>query len=259
MKGVVLAGGLGTRLYPLTFATNKHLLPVYDQPMIYYPIQTLVKAGIDEIMVVTGGPHAGDFLRVLRNGRHLGVRHLEYAYQEEERGIADALSLCEEFADGEHLCVILGDNTTDADIRPAVESFTGGALIFLARVPDPHRFGCPVFDPADPTRIVRIEEKPKEPKSSYAVTGLYLYDSRVFDFIRELEPSPRGELEITDVNNRYLELGLLRWVELKGFWSDAGTFESLHRANRYWAERRGYRDPETTAFQPMLAGGHSTH
>ncbi|MCS7049992.1 MAG: sugar phosphate nucleotidyltransferase [Thermomicrobium sp.] len=258
MKGVVLAGGLGTRLYPLTFATNKHLLPVYDQPMIYYPIQTLVRAGIDEIMVVTGGPHAGDFLRVLRNGRHLGVRHLEYAYQEEERGIADALSLCEEFADGEHLCVILGDNTTDADIGPFVERFEGGALIFLARVPDPHRFGCPVFDPSDPTRIVKIEEKPKEPKSPYAVTGLYLYDQRVFEFIRELEPSPRGELEITDVNNRYLELGLLRWVELQGFWSDAGTFESLHRANRYWAERRGYRDPEPLAPTWTLTGEQTT-
>ncbi|GBD16495.1 Glucose-1-phosphate thymidylyltransferase 2 [bacterium HR26] len=250
MKGVVLAGGLGTRLYPLTYATNKHLLPVYDQPMIYYPIRTLVRAGIDEIIVVTGGPHAGHFLPVLRDGKHLGVRHLEYTYQPSEGGIAEALGLCEEFADGDDVCVILGDNTTDADIRPEVEGFTGGALIFLARVPDPERFGCPVFDPGDPTRILRIEEKPKRPKSPYAVTGLYIYDARVFDYIRELRPSERGELEITDVNNRYLAAGELRWVELRGFWSDAGTFESLHRANRYWAEKRGWRDPE-----PAQVGG----
>jgi len=241
MKGIVLAGGLGSRLYPLTHATNKHLLPIYDQPMIYYPIATLVNAGIDHIMVVTGGPHAGHFLRVLRDGKHLGVRHLEYAYQENEGGIAEALGLCEDFADGDDICVILGDNTTDADIRPAVESFTGGALLFLAKVPDPHRFGCPRFDPNDPTRILRIEEKPREPASNYAVTGLYIYDARVFDYIARLEPSDRGELEITDVNNFYLEDGLLRWVELEGFWTDAGTFESLHRANRYWAERRGWR------------------
>lgn len=241
MKGIVLAGGLGSRLYPLTHATNKHLLPIYDQPMIYYPIATLVNAGIDHIMVVTGGPHAGHFLRVLRDGKHLGVRHLEYTYQENEGGIAEALSLCEDFADGDDICVILGDNTTDADIRPAVESFTEGALLFLAKVPDPHRFGCPRFDPNDPTRILRIEEKPREPASNYAVTGLYIYDARVFDYIARLEPSDRGELEITDVNNFYLADGLLRWVELEGFWTDAGTFESLHRANRYWAERRGWR------------------
>jgi len=218
--------------------------------MIYYPISTLVRAGIDEIIVVTGGPHAGHFLPVLRDGKHLGVRHLEYTYQPSEGGIAEALGLCEEFADGDDVCVILGDNTTDADIRPEVESFTGGALIFLARVPDPERFGCPVFDPEDSTRILRIEEKPKRPKSPYAVTGLYIYDARVFDYIRELRPSERGELEITDVNNRYLAAGELRWVELRGFWSDAGTFESLHRANRYWAEKRGWRDPE-----PAQVGG----
>jgi glucose-1-phosphate thymidylyltransferase len=238
VKGIILAGGLGTRLYPLTHATNKHLLPVYDQPMVYYPITTLVSAGIDDVIVVTGGPHAGHFLPVLRNGKDFGLRHLEYTYQANEGGIAEALGLCEEFADGEPVCVILGDNTTDADIRPAVESFERGAMIFLKTVPDPQRFGCPVFDPLDPTRIVRIEEKPRDPRSQYAVTGLYIYDAAVFDFIRNLEPSARGELEITDVNNRYLAAGQLRWVELSGFWSDAGTFESLYRTNSYWSEKK---------------------
>ena len=176
MKGVILAGGLGSRLYPLTYATNKHLLPVYDKPMVYYPIQTLVQAGIREIMIVVGGPHAGDFMGVLRNGKEFGIGHLEYAFQENEGGIAQALGLCEDFADGGELAVILGDNTTDADISPAVHSFPGGARIFLKQVPDPHRFGVPVFDEKDPARIVRIDEKPRDPKSSFAVTGLYLYD-----------------------------------------------------------------------------------
>ncbi len=238
MKGIILAGGLGSRLYPLTHATNKHLLPIYDRPMIYYPITTLVSAGIDDIMIVTGGPHAGHFLPVLRTGRQFGIRHLEYTFQENEGGIAEALGLCEEFADGEPICVILGDNTTDADIRPAVQEFDGGAMLFLKRVPDPERFGCPVFDPEDPGRIVRIEEKPREPRSDFAVTGLYVFDEQVFDLIRQLEPSDRGELEITDVNNFYLRAGELRWVELAGYWSDAGTFESLYRTNRYWAERK---------------------
>lgn len=235
MKGVVLAGGLGTRLYPLTYATNKHLLPVFDRPMIYYPIQTLVHAGISEVMVVTGGPHAGHFLGVLRNGHELGLTHLEYAYQESEGGIAQALALCEDFADGESITVILGDNTTDADIGPAVRTFERGARLFLKEVPDPERFGIPVFDADE--RIVRIEEKPKEPKSSYAVTGLYIYDKKVFDYIGRCKPSGRAELEITDVNNLYVEAGELDWVELGGFWSDAGTFESLYRTNRFWAEK----------------------
>lgn len=237
MKGVVLAGGLGTRLYPLTYATNKHLLPVYDKPMIFYPISTLVQAGITDILIVTGGPHAGDFIRVLKNGKELGVKHLEFAYQEHEGGIADALSLCEDFADNGPIAVILGDNTTDADIAPAVRDFQNGAMVFLRKVPDPERFGVPVFDPKEPSRIIAIEEKPAHPKSGYAVTGLYLYDSRVFDFIREISPSARGELEITDVNNRYIQEGKLRWAELKGFWSDAGTFESLFRSNAYWAQK----------------------
>src|SRR5262245_48419295 len=189
--------------------------------MVYYPITTLVSAGIDDVIVVTGGPHAGHFLPVLRNGRDFGLRHLEYTYQANEGGIAEALGLCEEFADGEPVCVILGDNTTDADIRPAVEGFAGGATIFLKTVPDHERFGCPVFDPAAPERVVRIEEKPAQPQSNYAVTGLYIYDGGVFDIIRTLKPSGRGELEITDVNNCYLSEGRLRWVELSGFWSDA--------------------------------------
>jgi len=238
MKGVVLAGGLGSRLYPLTHATNKHLLPVYDRPMVYYPIQTLVNAGITEVIVVTGGPHAGHFLRVLKNGQDLGLKHLEYAYQEGEGGIAAALKLCEDFADGDSIAVILGDNCTDADIRPAVESFSEGAKIFLKEVHDPERFGVPEFDAADTNKIVSIEEKPKQPKSNFAVTGLYLYDHNVFDHIRTIKPSGRGELEITDVNNRYIESGAMTWAPLEGFWSDAGTFSSLFSTSKYWAEKQ---------------------
>lgn len=235
MKGAILAGGLGTRLYPLTYATNKHLLPVYDKPMVYYPIQTLIKAGIKDIIVVTGGPHAGHFLRVLKNGKHLGINHLEYAYQEREGGIAEALSLCEDFADKKPLCVILGDNCTDADISEPVRKFQKGAIIFLKEVPDPQRFGVPVFKN---NKIVKIEEKPQNPKSNFAVTGLYIYDHQVFDFIRQCRPSQRGELEITEVNNFYIQKNQLNWYVLDGFWSDAGTFESLYRTNKYWAEKK---------------------
>ncbi|MPZ48322.1 MAG: NTP transferase domain-containing protein [Dehalococcoidia bacterium] len=239
MKGAILAGGLGSRLYPLTYATNKHLLPVFDKPMIYYPLQTLVNAGIDEVIVVTGGPHAGDFIHVLKNGEEFGIRHLEYAYQEGEGGIADALRLCEAFVDGESVAVILGDNCTDFSIRGDVESFHGGARIFLKQVPDPHRFGVPRFDdPQKPSRILRIDEKPANPQSNYAVTGLYLYDAQVFDFIRLNKPSARGEMEITDVNNQYLEKGALGWAILDGFWSDAGTFESLYRTSVYWTRKK---------------------
>jgi glucose-1-phosphate thymidylyltransferase len=241
MKGVILAGGLGSRLYPLTYATNKHLLPVYDKPMVFYPIGTLVQAGVTEIMIVTGGPHAGHFMQVLRNGRELGIKHLEYAYQEREGGIAEALSLCEDFADGGDIAVILGDNTTDADISRPVASFRAGAMVFLRHVPDPERFGVPVFDEDDPRRIIAIEEKPARPKSPYAVTGLYLYDHRVFDIIRTIKPSGRGELEITDVNNAYIAPGELQWAELGGFWSDAGTFASLFRAGAYWAQKNTRR------------------
>ncbi len=238
MKGVILAGGLGTRLYPLTYCTNKHLLPVYDKPMVFYPIQTLVDAGINEIMIVTGGPHAGHFLSVLKNGKSLGVKHLEFAYQEGEGGIPVALSLAEDFADGGPIAVILGDNTTDADIKPAAENFFEGATVFLKKVPDPKRFGVAEIKR---DKIIRIEEKPKEPKSNLAVTGLYLYDNKVFDIIRTCKPSTRGELEITDVNNVYLSLGKLNWFELKGFWSDAGTFESLFRSGVYWAKKKGLK------------------
>jgi glucose-1-phosphate thymidylyltransferase len=241
MKGVVIAGGLGTRLYPLTHATSKQLLPVYDRPMVFYPIQTLVRAGIEEILVVTGGPHAGDFIRVLKDGKDFGIRHLEYTYQENPTGgIADALSLAEDFADNEPVTVILGDNTTDADISDAVKSFKEGALIFLKKVPDPERFGVPVFSKSG-KKIVKIEEKPKEPKSDYAVTGLYIYDNQVFKIIKTLKPSERGQLEITDVNNSYLKKGKLKWVEFDAFWSDAGNANTLFLANMYWAIRRGVK------------------
>lgn len=243
MKGVVLAGGLGTRLYPLTFATNKHLLPVYDKPMIFYPIKTLVSAGITDVLIVTSGPHAGHFIRVLKNGKELGLRHLEYAYQEKpDGGIADALLLAEDFADKENIAVILGDNTTDADIREDVAGFESGAVIFLRKIDDHKqlkRFGVAVFDKSDNKQIVAIEEKPDQPKSNFVATGLYFYDRHVFDHIRNCKPSNRGEIEITDVNNRYIVEKALKWKELKGFWTDSGTFETLFKANRYWAEKAG--------------------
>ncbi len=235
MKGVVLAGGLGKRLYPLTHVSNKHLLPVYDRPMIFYPIQTLVRAGITDVLIITSGPHVGHFLGVLKNGKELGLKHLEYAYQEKpDGGIADALSLAEDFADRGNVTVILGDNTTDANISSDVKSFKKGALVFLKEVSDPSRFGVPVFEN---NKIIKIEEKPKNPKSKLAVTGLYIYDSKVFDYIKQVKPSGRGELEITDVNNKYIEEGLLEWAELKGYWSDAGTFDSLFQSGSYWANK----------------------
>jgi glucose-1-phosphate thymidylyltransferase len=236
VKGIVLAGGLGTRLRPLTIVTNKHLLPVYDQPMIYYPIQALVNAGITDIMIVTGGNSAGDFLKLLGNGKAFGLKHLNYTYQEGEGGIADALSLVEHFASGEPVCVVLGDNIIEGNIQRAVRAYRhqgGGAKILLKKVPDPQRFGVPELDGR---RVVRIEEKPKEPKSDYAVIGIYLYDAEVFDIIRTLKPSGRGELEITDVNNAYIERDEMTWDELEGWWTDAGTFESLLRASNLVAE-----------------------
>jgi glucose-1-phosphate thymidylyltransferase len=230
MKGVILAGGLGTRLYPLTKVTNKHLLPVYDKPMIYYPIQTLVNADIRDILLVTGGNNSGDFLRLLGNGKEFGLQHLNYTYQEGEGGIAAALSLAEYFADGGPICVVLGDNIIEKNIIAAARSYakqSGGAKILLKEVKDPQRFGVPVFER---DRIVRVEEKPKEPKSPFAVTGIYFYDHQVFDFIRTLKPSARGELEITDVNNAYIERSRMTWDILDGWWTDAGTFESLMNA-----------------------------
>jgi glucose-1-phosphate thymidylyltransferase len=238
MKGVILAGGLGTRLFPLTRATNKHLLPVYDRCMIHYAIDNLLRAGLDHIMVVTGGPHAGDFLRVLGNGKDLGVAHLEYGYQEGEGGIADALNVAEDFADGKPVMVVLGDNFTDADLGPSVRNFKEGAHLFLKRVPDPRDYGVAVFDASAPSRLVAIEEKPKEPKSDYAVTGFYIYDQRAFEYVRRSEPSARGELEITTVNNFYLRDGLLSWSDLEGMWLDCGSFDSLFEANRAVAEAR---------------------
>jgi glucose-1-phosphate thymidylyltransferase len=239
MKGVILAGGLGTRLYPLTHVTNKHLLPVYDMPMIYYPIATLVNAGITDIMLVTSGPHVGDFLGVLKNGKELGATHLEYSYQEKpDGGIADALALAEDFAEGEPIAVILGDNTTDADISPVVKNFKEGAVVFLKKVQDPERFGVAEFSKEDQQKVVGIEEKPKNPKSNMAVTGLYIYDEKVFKYIKHLNPSDRGQLEITDVNTQYIEAGKLSWANLDGFWSDAGTFDSLFETNSYWKTKK---------------------
>ncbi|MDX6559866.1 MAG: glucose-phosphate thymidylyltransferase [Blastocatellia bacterium] len=236
MKGVVLAGGLGSRLRPLTSVTNKHLLPVYDQPMIYYPIQTLVNAGITDIMIVTGGNSAGDFLKLLGNGKAFGLKHLNYTYQEGEGGIAAALSLVEHFAGNESICVVLGDNIIQGNIRAAADAYRqqdSGAKILLRKVPDPQRFGVPELDGK---RVLRIEEKPQDPKSDYAVIGIYMYDARVFQIISTLKPSGRGELEITDVNNAYIDRGEMTWDELEGWWSDAGTFESLLHASNLVAE-----------------------
>jgi glucose-1-phosphate thymidylyltransferase len=236
VKGVVLAGGLGTRLRPLTIVTNKHLLPVYNQPMIYYPVQTLVNASITEIMIVTGGNSAGDFLKLLGNGKAFGLKHLNYTYQEGEGGIADALSLVEDFADGDPICVVLGDNIIEGNIRDAVRAYRhqgSGAKILLKKVSDPQRFGVPELDGR---RVVRIEEKPQQPKSDYAVIGIYLYDADVFKIISTLKPSARNELEITDVNNAYIERDEMTWDELEGWWTDAGTFESLLRASNLVAE-----------------------
>lgn len=236
MKGVVLAGGLGTRLHPLTKITNKHLLPVYSQPMIYYPIQTLVNADIRDIMIVTGGNSAGDFLRLLGNGKEFGLKHLNYTYQEGEGGIAAALSLVEHFAEGEPLCVVLGDNIIEGSIRQAARAYRHqgkGAKILLKKVPDPNRFGVPEIEG---TRVLRIEEKPQKPKSEFAVIGIYFYDSDVFEIIKTLKPSARNELEITDVNNAYIERDEMTWNELEGWWTDAGTFESLLRASNLVAE-----------------------
>jgi len=240
MKGVVLAGGLGTRLYPLTKVTNKHLLPVFNKPMIYYPIQTLVDAGIRDILIVTGGNSAGDFLRLLGNGKEFGLKHINYTYQEGEGGIAAALSLAEHFVKGGKFVVILGDNIIEKGIKKEVEIFKKqeeGARILLKEVEKPERFGVAEIKDG---KIVRIIEKPEHPPSNLAVTGIYMYDSFAFEVIRTLKPSARGELEITDVNNKYLEKGKLTYGILDGWWTDAGTFESLLKANNlvYEMEKR---------------------
>ncbi|MFC1553193.1 sugar phosphate nucleotidyltransferase [candidate division KSB1 bacterium] len=236
MKGVILAGGMGKRLYPLTLITNKHLLPVYEKPMIYYPIECLVNADIRDILVITGGNNAGDFLRLLGNGEEFGLKHINYSYQKGHGGIADALKLAEFFADDDKFCVILGDNIIEKNIISAARDFQKqekGAMIMLKEVEYPERFGVPVFEN---DKIVKIEEKPKVPKSNYAVTGMYFYDSQVFDIISTLKPSDRGELEITDVNNAYIEKGQLEYRFLDGWWTDAGTFDSLLNASNLTAK-----------------------
>ncbi|MFH1791057.1 MAG: sugar phosphate nucleotidyltransferase [Candidatus Omnitrophota bacterium] len=231
MKGVVLAGGLGTRLFPLTKITNKHLLPIYNKPMIYYPIMTLVDAGVKDILIVTGGNHAGEFLRLLGNGEQFGLRHLNYTYQEGEGGIAQALGLARHFVDNDKVVVVLGDNIIEKSIATAVSAFAkqpAGARIMLKKVPDPGRFGVAKFDGK---KIKQIVEKPRRPVSDYAVTGIYMYDPDVFEIVEKLKPSDRGELEITDVNNEYIKRGTLTYSVLKGWWTDSGTFDSLLRAN----------------------------
>ena len=252
MKGVVLAGGTGSRLNPLTRVTNKHLLPIFDKPMIYYPIQTLVNAGIEEILLVSGGKNAGDFLRLLGNGRDFGLKHLNYTYQEGEGGIAEALGLAEFFAAGEPICVILGDNIIERNICDAVDNFRkerSGAKILLKEVNDAQRFGVAEIRGK---HVLGIEEKPKSPKSRYAVVGLYLYDSTVFEKIRRLKPSGRGELEITDVNNFYIDEGRLTYDILDGWWTDAGTFESLLRANKLVAETGANNLTRQEAASPLV-------
>jgi glucose-1-phosphate thymidylyltransferase len=247
LKGIVLAGGTGSRLYPLTKITNKHLLPIFDKPMIYYPIQTLVDAGIEEILVVTGGKNSGDFLRLLANGKQFGLKHINYTYQEGEGGIADALSLAEHFADQQKVCVVLGDNIIEGSIRAAADDFRKqerGAKILLKEVHDAERFGVAeiIGD-----RIAGIEEKPAKPKSNLAVTGIYMYDPSVFEKIKTLVPSNRGELEITDVNNAYIREGTMTFAHLEGWWTDAGTFESLLRAGNLVAGTRA-AEPEAATI-----------
>ena len=245
MKGVVLAGGLGSRLYPLTKITNKHLLAVYDKPMIYYPIQTLINAGIDDIMIVTGGNFAGDFLQLLGNGKEFGLKHLNYTYQQGEGGIADALSLVEHFADDQSVCVVLGDNIIEGNIRAAADDYrqqSKGAKILLKKVHDPQRFGVPEIEG---DKVLKIEEKPKNPKSDFAVIGIYFFDNTVFDIIKTLKPSERGELEITDVNNHFINRGEMSCSKLEGWWTDAGTFESLLHASNLVAKTGANNMSET--------------
>lgn len=239
MKGVVLAGGLGTRLSPLTRVTNKHLLPVYDKPMIFYPIQTLVEAGVTEIMIVTGGNNAGDFLRLFGNGEDFGLKEMNYAYQKSEGGIADALALTRHFVGDEKVVVVLGDNFIQGSIKKAVDDFrrqSEGAKIFLKEVPDPHEFGVAELDG---DRVAHIFEKPEDPPSNLAVIGIYMYDSNVYDICESLEPSARGELEITDVNNEYIRRGCMTYEIVEGWWADCGSFEALLHSNLLVAKDSG--------------------
>jgi glucose-1-phosphate thymidylyltransferase len=257
VKGVVLAGGKGSRLYPLTRVTNKHLLPVYDRPMIYYPIQTLVDAGIREVIVVTGGQNAGDFLRLLSNGKDFGLSHIHYTYQEGEGGIADALRLAEPYVEGEKICVVLGDNIIETNIIEAKKAFeqqARGAHLLLKEVSDPERFGCPELSDG---KIASVEEKPKSPKSRYAVTGIYFYDSSVFEKIGRTRPSWRNELEITDVNNYYIQEESLTHSILDGWWTDAGTFDSLLRASNLAAETGANKIPSRGSAPHPALGSES--
>lgn len=236
MKGVILAGGLGTRLYPLTLITNKHLLPVYNKPMILYPLETLKKSGITDIMIVTGREHAGHFMNFLGSGQQYGVK-CSYAIQDTNNGgIADALRSAEDFSQGQSVAVVLGDNIFEQDFKKDVDTFKGGAKVFFKAVKNPARFGVPVFDKTG-KRIVSIEEKPKKPKSNLAQTGFYMYGNDIFSIIKTLKPSARGELEITDANNMYLKKGALSHSIVKGLWSDAGTFESLLKVSGEVAKR----------------------
>jgi len=241
MKGIILAGGSGSRLNPLTRITNKHLLPVFDKPMIYYPIRALVEAGIKDILIVTGGNHAGGFLQLLGNGNEFGLKEVHYTYQTGEKGIADALRLAEDFADKDKIVVVLGDNLFENSIKKYVDRFKkqkGGAKILLKKVVNSRRFGVPVFKNG---KLVAIEEKPKIPKSPYAVTGIYMYDAKVFDYVRALKISARGEYEITDINNMYLRAGSLTYDVIDGFWTDCGTFESLLKATMLVAKKSGHK------------------
>lgn len=254
MKGIVLAGGTGSRLFPLTKITNKHLLPIFDKPMIYYPIQTLVEAGIQDLLIVTGGRNSGDFLRLLANGKEFGLKHINYTYQEGEGGIAEALALAEHFAESSKICVVLGDNIIEGSIASAVREFERqerGAKILLKEVTDAERFGVAEIKG---DRIIGIEEKPAQPKSNYAVTGIYLYDETVFDKTRTLKPSARGELEITDVNNAYIKEGTMSFDYLDGWWTDAGTFESLLRAANLVYETRRRQQSSLGAPRGAIAG-----
>jgi glucose-1-phosphate thymidylyltransferase len=238
MKGVVLAGGTGTRLHPLTRITNKHLLPIYDRPMVSYAIEALVTAGITEIMLVTGGTHAGEFLRLLGNGHEYGIDRLSYAYQERPGGIAEALGLAERFVDGDRVLVMLADNVLEHSIRKLVDNFQAqesGARLLLARIEDPahlRHLGIAEFD--GQRRVIRILEKPDDPPSGFAVTGIYCYDETVFEVIPHLTPSHRGELEITDVNNWYLAQGRMEYDVLEGFWGDAGeSIDAYYQVNDF--------------------------
>lgn len=252
MRGIILCGGTGSRLYPLTLCTNKHLLPVYNKPMIYYPIQNMVDSGIKDILLVCGGNAAGEFLRIIGNGAQFGLKHVAYTYQHEPKGIADALGLCEEWASGEPVCVMLGDNVLDQPFTEYVNDFNAhpeGARIFLTEVKNPELYGVVQVD--DQGNVLEVVEKPKNPKSNLIAIGLYMYDSTVWDYIRSLVPSARNELEITDLNNRYLKMGSLKANKLNGWWADAGenidTY--LYTCNKVYNHKKGINEKDYHALR----------